>query len=56
MSFPDDFEFPEDQPMTTVAKQVGNAVPPLLARTLAKSLAALLDQDHDATTSDAVAA
>lgn len=56
MSFPDDFEFPEDQPMTTVAKQVGNAVPPSLARTLADSLAALLDQAHDETTAEAVAA
>jgi DNA (cytosine-5)-methyltransferase 1 len=31
MSFPDDFRFPEHQPMTSVAKQIGNAVPPTLA-------------------------
>jgi DNA (cytosine-5)-methyltransferase 1 len=39
MSFSDDFVFPEDQPMTAVAKQIGNAVPPLLARSLAEALA-----------------
>ena len=31
MSFPDDFVLPSDQPMTAIAKQIGNAVPPLLA-------------------------
>lgn len=40
MSFPDDFELPIDQSMTSIAKQVGNAVPPLLARRLAETLAA----------------
>lgn len=39
MSFPDDFVLPEDQSMTSIAKQVGNAVPPLLARDLAKTIA-----------------
>jgi site-specific DNA-cytosine methylase len=39
MSFPDDFVLPEDQSMTSIAKQVGNAVPPLLARHLAKTIA-----------------
>jgi DNA (cytosine-5)-methyltransferase 1 len=39
MSFPDNFILPEDQSMTSVAKQIGNAVPPLLARHLAKALA-----------------
>lgn len=43
MSFPDDFELPVDQAMTTVAKQVGNAVPPLLARRVAELIAAQLD-------------
>jgi len=39
MSFPDDFVFPEHQPMTSVAKQVGNAVCPDLARQVAETLA-----------------
>lgn len=43
MSFPDDFEFPEHQSMTSVAKQIGNAVPPLLAQKIAESLALHLD-------------
>lgn len=38
MSFEDDFVFPEDQPMTQVAKQIGNAVPPLLARAIATTV------------------
>lgn len=44
MSFPDDFVFPTDQAMTRIAKQVGNAVPPLLAQQIAASLAAYLDR------------
>jgi DNA (cytosine-5)-methyltransferase 1 len=43
MSFPDDFRFPDDQPMTDVAKQIGNAVPPVLAAAIAKSIATSLD-------------
>lgn len=43
MSFPDEFELPEEQSMTTMAKQIGNAVPPLLAQTLAETVAVLLD-------------
>ncbi len=39
MSFPDGFKLPEDQSMTSIAKQVGNAVPPLLALRLAEGLA-----------------
>jgi DNA (cytosine-5)-methyltransferase 1 len=39
MSFSDDFQFPEDQAMTSVARQIGNAVPPLLAQRIAASLA-----------------
>ena len=35
-SFPDDFIFPESQRMTSVARQIGNAVPPVLAEALAK--------------------
>lgn len=38
MSFPDDFVFPDHQPMTSVAKQIGNAVPPMLAHVVAKEL------------------
>jgi DNA (cytosine-5)-methyltransferase 1 len=43
MSFPDSFVFPEDQAMTSVARQIGNAVPPLLARRIAESLADAMD-------------
>jgi DNA (cytosine-5)-methyltransferase 1 len=43
MSFPDDFELPEEQSMTSVARQIGNAVPPLLARRIAEALADHLD-------------
>lgn len=43
MSFDDSFVFPEDQAMTSVARQVGNAVPPLLARRIGEALAAHLD-------------
>jgi DNA (cytosine-5)-methyltransferase 1 len=42
MSFPDSFAFPETQSMTSVAKQIGNAVPPDLAARIANSLAARL--------------
>ena len=44
MTFPDEFVFPEDQAMTSVARQIGNAVPPLLARRIAESLAEALGQ------------
>ncbi|MDX8152073.1 DNA cytosine methyltransferase [Patulibacter brassicae] len=43
MTFPDEFAFPEDQGMTAVAKQIGNAVPPRLAEHLAQAIAAMLD-------------
>lgn len=43
MSFRDSFKFPEDQAMTSVARQIGNAVPPLLARRIAAALAVHLD-------------
>lgn len=49
MSFPDDFILLEDQPMTAVARQIGNAVPPLMARRLADAIASALDAaDHGA--------
>jgi DNA (cytosine-5)-methyltransferase 1 len=43
MSFPDSFEFPEDQSMTSVGRQVGNAVPPALAAAVASTIAGQLD-------------
>lgn len=56
MTFPDppEFQFAEPgvQSMTSVAKQIGNAVPPLLAEVIAGALASHLDAgdrvDHDA--------
>ena len=47
MSFPDSFVFPESQSMTSVAKQIGNAVPPELARRIAEAVGAHL-QERDA--------
>lgn len=44
MSFDDAFEFPQDQAMTSVAKQIGNAVPPQLAAAIAMALADSLAQ------------
>lgn len=38
-SFPDDFVFSEEQRMVSVARQVGNAVPPRLALAIARSVA-----------------
>jgi len=40
MSFPDDFEFVGSK--TAIAKQIGNAVPPLLSAAIAKTVAAML--------------
>src|SRR5207244_5287069 len=37
-SFPDTFIFPPGQSMVSVAKQVGNAVPPKLAQALARAI------------------
>lgn len=57
MSFPDDFVFPEHQAMTSVARQIGNAVPPLLAQRIAESLAMAFDQESfDAVAGSAIAA
>ena len=44
MSFPDDFVLPADQKWTEIAKQIGNAVPPLLARAIGSALAEALDR------------
>lgn len=52
MSFPDDFVFPEHQAMTSVARQIGNAVPPLLAHRIAESLAAAFDQESLGTVAE----
>jgi DNA (cytosine-5)-methyltransferase 1 len=43
MSFPDEHDLPEYQSMTAIARQIGNAVPPLLALKLAASIADVLD-------------
>ncbi len=43
MTFKDSFRFPDDQPMTAVAKQIGNAVPPRLAQAIAATLVEALD-------------
>jgi DNA (cytosine-5)-methyltransferase 1 len=57
MSFPDDFVLPEHQAMTSVARQIGNAVPPLLARRIAEALAVALDAERsDAGSPASVAA
>jgi DNA (cytosine-5)-methyltransferase 1 len=42
MSFPDDFCFPETQSVTSVARQIGNAVPPNLAWAIAGSMAEVI--------------
>jgi DNA (cytosine-5)-methyltransferase 1 len=39
MGFPRDFRFPEDQPLTSVGRQIGNAVPPPLAAHVAEVIA-----------------
>lgn len=49
MSFPDGFVFPEHQAMTSVARQIGNAVPPLLARRIAEGLSGILAQGSPAS-------
>jgi DNA (cytosine-5)-methyltransferase 1 len=49
MSFPDDFELPTDQSMTSIARQIGNAVPPRLALCLAETVADHIDEAHTET-------
>ena len=56
MSFPDDFELPEEQSMTRIGKQIGNAVPPLLAQTLADTVAELLQNNSPASRAEIRAA
>lgn len=43
MTIPDDFVFPEGQSMTSVGKQIGNAVPPVLAAAVAREIAIQLE-------------
>jgi DNA (cytosine-5)-methyltransferase 1 len=53
MSIPDDFELPLEQKWTEIAKQIGNAVPPLLAQRIAEALAVALDAAVDTKASRA---
>ena len=46
MSFPRSFRFPEEQPLTAVGRQVGNAVPPDLAAAIGRSIADVLGLDE----------
>jgi DNA (cytosine-5)-methyltransferase 1 len=48
-TMPDDFTLPGDQPMTSIAKQIGNAVPCLLAQRIAEVVAADLAVSSDTT-------
>ena len=48
MSFPDDFVLPTNQSMTSIARQIGNAVPPLLARRLALAVALHIKEAREA--------
>jgi DNA (cytosine-5)-methyltransferase 1 len=56
MTFPDAFTFPADQSMTSVGRQIGNAVPPLLAQQVAEALAETLDAGISGTACIAAAA
>jgi DNA (cytosine-5)-methyltransferase 1 len=47
-TFPDSFKFSDEQSMTSVAKQIGNAVPVDLARAIATDLADQLDAAQQA--------
>jgi DNA (cytosine-5)-methyltransferase 1 len=55
MTFEDSFQFPQTQAMTAVAKQIGNAVPPLLAQVIARQLARSLDRAARASSKPALA-
>lgn len=48
-----DFEFPEDQAMTAVGRQIGNAVPPLLAKAIADAVLDDLERPDAAEVSPA---
>jgi DNA (cytosine-5)-methyltransferase 1 len=47
MSLPDDFVLPDEQAMTAVARQIGNAVPPVLARHLGCAIAGALARSSE---------
>jgi DNA (cytosine-5)-methyltransferase 1 len=47
MSMADDFVLPAHQSMTSVARQIGNAVPPLLARAIAQALVNSLEGNRE---------
>jgi DNA (cytosine-5)-methyltransferase 1 len=42
-SIPDAFTFPEEQTLTSVARQIGNAIPPRLAEAIGQAVASQLD-------------
>lgn len=42
-SFPDDFEFPEAQGLYSVARQIGNAMPPRLAEAIGRAIASSIE-------------
>jgi DNA (cytosine-5)-methyltransferase 1 len=55
-SFPDSFAFPSTHTLTSIGRQIGNAVPPLLARALGTAIArSLLTRDDDPIDSSAQA-
>lgn len=43
-SFPDDFEFPAEHTLYSVARQIGNAIPPRLAEAIGSSVASTLSE------------
>jgi DNA (cytosine-5)-methyltransferase 1 len=55
MSIPDDFELPEDQSMTAIARQIGNAVPALMAQRFGEAIAAAMDDASERSDLDLVA-
>ena len=53
MTLPDDFVLPEEQSMTSVARQIGNAVPSLLARRIAEAISEhLVEIDRESVGGD----
>jgi DNA (cytosine-5)-methyltransferase 1 len=58
MSFPDSFKFPspDQQSMTSVARQIGNAVPPAMARRVAETIAEHLHGSYPKAATTRIAA